>query len=394
MNARELHMSRPDQDATVEATPPPPEPEPASKGGKSNAMAARLAAFQQPASDGGGPKPFTGGAAAPRAQTLPAKCGLAAKFESQAAVGAESTTLDGAASRARSFGSGGGGIAARAAGLQFNPAMLSPGGAPKSPMPKASSAPDVEDGVGESQGAVAAEAPKPDGFAPRTPTLPAKCGLAAKFESQAAVGPEAPKLDGAASRTRSFGSGGGGIAARAAGLQFNPAMLSPGGMPKPRQSSSASASEREEGAGGALGLGLGARAWAQPDGSARASTVTPRAAMGTARGLLRTLHGRHACARGSLLSPPPSRSQECREFKNGRCSRGDACRFNHVGGPTGGSGGGSGAAFDERRFEVDDVSGSTRPCPTRSALPSANAHSARPTPCARMLTLAAPCVRL
>ena len=37
-------MSRPDQDATVEATPPPPEPEPASKGGKSNAMAARLAA--------------------------------------------------------------------------------------------------------------------------------------------------------------------------------------------------------------------------------------------------------------------------------------------------------------------------------------------------------------
>ncbi|KOO34958.1 hypothetical protein Ctob_015152 [Chrysochromulina tobinii] len=131
MIARELHMSRPDQDATVEATPPPPEPEPASKGGKSNAMAARLAAFQQPASDGGGPKPFTGGAAAPRAQTLPAKCGLAAKFESQAAVGAESTTLDGAASRARSFGSGGGGIAARAAGLQFNPAMLSPGGAPK-----------------------------------------------------------------------------------------------------------------------------------------------------------------------------------------------------------------------------------------------------------------------
>lgn len=160
-----------------------------------------------------------------------------------------------------------------------------------------------------------------------------------------------------------------------------------------RGASERGASEREEGAGGALGLGLGARAWAQPDGSARASTVT-RAAMGTARGLLRTLHGRHACARGSLLSPPPSRSQECREFKNGRCSRGDACRFNHVGGPTGGSGGGSGAAFDERRFEVDDVSGSTRPCPTRSALPSANAHSARPTPCARMLTLAAPCVRL
>lgn len=161
-----------------------------------------------------------------------------------------------------------------------------------------------------------------------------------------------------------------------------------------RGASERGASEREEGAGGALGLGLGARACAQPDGSARASTVTPRAAMGTARGLLRTLHGRHACARGSLLSPPPSRSQECREFKNGRCSRGDACRFNHVGGPTGGSGGGSGAAFDERRFEVDDVSGSTRPCPTRSALPSANAHSARPTPCARMLTLAAPCVRL
>ena len=257
MNARELHMSRHDQDATVEATPPPPEPEPASKGGRSNAMAARLAAFQQPASDGGGPKPFTGGAAAPRAQTLPAKCGLAAKFESQAAVGPEAPKLDGAASRTRSFGSGGGGIAARAAGLQFNPAMLSPGGAPKSPMPKASSAPDVEDGVGKSQGAVAAEAPKPDGFAPRTPTLPAKCGLAAKFESQAAVGPEAPKLDGAASRTRSFGSGGGGIAARAAGLQFNPAMLSPGGMPKPRQSSSASASECEEGSGGGGGGGGG-----------------------------------------------------------------------------------------------------------------------------------------
>ena len=99
-------------------------------------------------------------------------------------------------------------------------------------------------------------------------------------------------------------------------------------------------------------------------------------------------------ARGSLLSPPLSRPQECREFKNGRCSRGDACRFNHVGGPTGGSGGSSGAAFDERRFEVDDVSGSTRPCPSRSALPSANVHSARPTPCASVLTLAAPCVRL
>ena len=66
------HMRHSDPDATAAATPPPPEPEPASKGGKSNAMAARLAAFQQPASDGGGPKPFTGGAAAPRAHTLPA----------------------------------------------------------------------------------------------------------------------------------------------------------------------------------------------------------------------------------------------------------------------------------------------------------------------------------
>lgn len=42
----------------------------------------------------------------------------------------------------------------------------------------------------------------------------------------------------------------------------------------------------------------------------------------------------------------PSPSQECREFKNGRCSRGDSCRFNHVGGPTG--------EFNERRFDDRD----------------------------------------
>jgi len=44
--------------------------------------------------------------------------------------------------------------------------------------------------------------------------------------------------------------------------------------------------------------------------------------------------------------------EECREFKNGRCSRGDACRFNHVGGPP--PGGGGGGDFDERRFETDE----------------------------------------
>lgn len=52
---------------------------------------------------------------------------------------------------------------------------------------------------------------------------------------------------------------------------------------------------------------------------------------------------------GSAARPLP-RSQECREFKNGRCSRGDACRFNHVGAPAG--------EFNDRRFDDDrdDVS--------------------------------------
>ena len=46
-----------------------------------------------------------------------------------------------------------------------------------------------------------------------------------------------------------------------------------------------------------------------------------------------------------------SRSQECREFKNGRCSRGDACRFSHIGGPA--TGGGS--ELEDRGIEAEDV---------------------------------------
>jgi hypothetical protein len=49
--------------------------------------------------------------------------------------------------------------------------------------------------------------------------------------------------------------------------------------------------------------------------------------------------------------------EDCREFKNGRCSRGDACRFNHVGGPPPPPEGG----FDERRFDdYDDESRNER----------------------------------
>jgi len=53
----------------------------------------------------------------------------------------------------------------------------------------------------------------------------------------------------------------------------------------------------------------------------------------------------HPRAAGSLITAPPH-SQECREFKNGRCSRGDSCRFNHVGGPQG--------EFNDRRFDDRD----------------------------------------
>lgn len=40
--------------------------------------------------------------------------------------------------------------------------------------------------------------------------------------------------------------------------------------------------------------------------------------------------------------------QDCREFKAGRCSRGESCRFNHVGGPSTAPPEGS---FDDRRFD-------------------------------------------
>jgi hypothetical protein len=35
----------------------------------------------------------------------------------------------------------------------------------------------------------------------------------------------------------------------------------------------------------------------------------------------------------SLGSAVPAATQECREFVNGRCSRGSACKFLHVGAP-------------------------------------------------------------
>ena len=54
--------------------------------------------------------------------------------------------------------------------------------------------------------------------------------------------------------------------------------------------------------------------------------------------------------RPCLCSRPSRFSQECREFKNGRCSRGDACRFSHVGEP----GRPPAGEFDERRFEGGD----------------------------------------
>eukprot|EP00965_Chrysotila_dentata_P168929 5577875-Pleurochrysis_carterae.AAC.5 len=31
-----------------------------------------------------------------------------------------------------------------------------------------------------------------------------------------------------------------------------------------------------------------------------------------------------------IRAPCPSRAQECREFRNGRCSRGSACKFLHL----------------------------------------------------------------
>ena len=40
--------------------------------------------------------------------------------------------------------------------------------------------------------------------------------------------------------------------------------------------------------------------------------------------------------------------EDCREFKMGRCSRGDACKFAHVGGPPPSGG------FSERRYDEDD----------------------------------------
>ena len=48
--------------------------------------------------------------------------------------------------------------------------------------------------------------------------------------------------------------------------------------------------------------------------------------------------------------------QDCREFKNGTCSRGDSCRFNHVGEPAPAPDSG----FDERRFDDDDDVGGGR----------------------------------
>ena len=55
------------------------------------------------------------------------------------------------------------------------------------------------------------------------------------------------------------------------------------------------------------------------------------------------------------LPPSPVCVQDCREFKNGNCSRGESCRFNHVGGPPPPPEGG----FDERRFDdtADDRGG-------------------------------------
>jgi len=73
--------------------------------------------------------------------------------------------------------------------------------------------------------------------------------------------------------------------------------------------------------------------------------------------------------RGKLTSPlrgfvarrdarPMHLAQECREFKNGRCSRGDQCRFQHVGGPPPAEERGG---YDDRRFDDEDDRQDDRP---------------------------------
>ena len=74
----------------------------------------------------------------------------------------------------------------------------------------------------------------------------------------------------------------------------------------------------------------------------------------------------HACACAACTCPLPL-PQECREFKMGRCSRGDACRFNHVGGPPANDSNGGG--YDEHRFDADDVSCRARAIDAPASLP-------------------------
>ena len=69
-------------------------------------------------------------------------------------------------------------------------------------------------------------------------------------------------------------------------------------------------------------------------------------------GLVLVADGRFAVG-GRLSAPCGLRvvCQDCREFKNGNCSRGESCRFNHVGGPPPAAEGGG---FDDSRFDDDD----------------------------------------
>ena len=130
--ARGIHYSEEDTQDQLRMKLGDPTAEHLSSKAKSSIMAARVAAIESQLADAGSLHPASGsGGARPRKTST---CALAQQFESRPTG---QPALDGAASRARCGSSEA--IASRAAGLQFNPAMLSPGAMPPSLRSKASS---------------------------------------------------------------------------------------------------------------------------------------------------------------------------------------------------------------------------------------------------------------